>query len=144
MDDRIWFKRIQYVDNQLDPNSFVPDYQVLRKIYEYQDIYDDTPDTDYCLQEIVDLTKDLEPRKCYVTAECGERYYGYDEYATGYTLTHKQVYLLLFENSNCKMYLKRKLWKISFHILRVQRKERIRLYVILGAHRKNCLESGLF
>lgn len=73
----------------MDPDSYRPDYEVIRKIYEYQDLYDDNPDTDLCLEDIVDLTKNLVPKICYIRSDCWTKYFGYDSYATGYVLTHK-------------------------------------------------------
>lgn len=73
----------------MDPNSYIADYQVIRKIYDYQDLYNDNPDTDDCIKNIGVMTADLNPRKCYMTSECSEKFYGYDPYATGYILTHK-------------------------------------------------------
>lgn len=89
LDYRIWLKNFEYRNNQLDLDLYVPDYQVIQKIYEYENFYDYDPDSDYCLQDIIHLTTDLISKKCYISSDCWEKYYGYDIYSTGYTLTHK-------------------------------------------------------
>lgn len=89
LDYQIWLKDFQYKKDQLDADLFKPDYQVIQKMYEYENVYDYNPDTDYCIQDIIHLTYDLVPKKCFIISDCWRKYYGYDIYATGYMLTHK-------------------------------------------------------
>lgn len=71
----------------------MPNLKVLQNIYRYQTPSEEYPNSDFCLQNVINLTISLTPVRCHIDGECRKKYYQYDRRASGYILTHK---LLIF------------------------------------------------
>ncbi|KAJ8935098.1 hypothetical protein NQ314_012994 [Rhamnusium bicolor] len=101
LDYNIWERNIKYRYNQLDKFSRTPDLRILADIFLHQNFNNGPPSTDFCLQDIVNLTTVLDSNKCFINNYCWNKYYVYDKQASGYTLTHKLLLLQLAKARKC-------------------------------------------
>ncbi|XP_018564079.1 UPF0764 protein C16orf89 homolog [Anoplophora glabripennis] len=101
LDPNIWQRNLKYKYNALDPLKKRPSLRILKNIYRYQNLSDEYPNSDFCLQNIVNLTKSLTPVECYINEDCRKKYYEYDRRASAYILTHKLLLLQLARARHC-------------------------------------------
>nr|CAI5860566.1 unnamed protein product [Callosobruchus analis] len=103
----IWRKNINFRSNALQVSN-VPNFEHVKKIFDSD--YADGSETDFCLQNIANLTNTVIPTRCFIDERCW-KYFEYDENSVGYLLTHKLLILQLAKARKC--YLKEDIYKMK-------------------------------
>ncbi|CAH1154677.1 unnamed protein product [Phaedon cochleariae] len=78
-----------------------PNYRIIEKIYESENVEIPLPNSDFCLHDISVWTSSLTPKTCRINKDCWDSYYGYNNISSGYTLTHKLLLLQLARARKC-------------------------------------------